>query len=452
MTNITACELSLYLCKVNLSFENTADFAAKLDQQDPLSQFRQQFIFPTNDHGETQIYLCGNSLGLQPKGAKQALTNELEDWAKWGVEGHFHGRKPWFHYHKFLTDYTAEIAGAKAHEVVVMNHLTVNLHLLMYSFYRPTFTTTNGERKPQRYKIIMEAGAFPSDMYAVQSQVEGYGFDYNDAVIELSPREGEHTLRTSDILKAIEEAGEQLALSFFSGVQYYTGQLFDIPTITKAAHQVGALAGFDLAHTAGNIDLKLHDWDVDFAAWCSYKYLNSGPGNVSGVYIHERHGLNPETRRMSGWWGHKEDVRFLMKRGYIPEPGAAGWQMSNAPVFGMAVHLASLELFHDAKIERLREKSKALTSYLEFVLLEAKSQNPTLQFEIITPSNPNERGAQLSLLTDHKGKALFDYLFAQNIIADWREPNVIRVAPAPMYNSFGDVFAVGQAFKNFKGE
>lgn len=442
----------MYLCSVNQPFENKADFATQLDQQDTLSHFRDQFIFPTNEVGEPQIYLCGNSLGLQPKSAKQALNNELEDWAKWGVEGHFHGRKPWFHYHKFLTDYTAEIAGAKAHEVVVMNHLTVNLHLLMFSFYRPTFTiTASGERKPLRYKIIMEAGAFPSDMYAVQSQVESYGFNYDDAVIELHPREGEHTLRNEDILSAIENAGDSLALSFFSGVQYYTGQLFNIPAITQAAHKVGALAGFDLAHTAGNIDLKLHAWNVDFAAWCSYKYLNSGPGNVSGVFIHEKHGLNPETRRMSGWWGHKEDVRFLMKRGYIPEPGAAGWQMSNAPVFGMAVHLASLTLFHEANISALRQKSISLTGYLEFVLLQAKAKNLALNFEIITPSSPDERGAQLSLLTDHKGKALFDYLFANNIVADWREPNVIRVAPAPLYNSFMDVFKVGKAFSEFPG-
>ena len=452
MPKYTACKLSLYLCRVNIPFESTADFAAQLDQQDTLSQFREQFIFPKNEQGETQIYLCGNSLGLQPKSAKEALLNELEDWAKWGVEGHFHGRKPWFHYHKFLTDYTAEIAGAKVHEVVVMNHLTVNLHLLMFSFYRPTFTTNpSGEKLPARYKIIMEAGAFPSDMYAVQSQVEGYGFNYDDAVIELSPREGEFTLRTEDILNAIQEAGDQLAISFFSGVQYYTGQLFNIPAITKAAHSVGALAGFDLAHTAGNIDLQLHDWDVDFAAWCSYKYLNSGPGNVSGVYIHEKHGLNPETRRMSGWWGHKEDVRFLMKRGYIPEPGAAGWQMSNAPVFGMAVHLASLQLFHDAGIANLRQKSRSLTAYLEFVLLQAKAENPILQFEIITPNKPDERGAQLSLLTDNKGKALFDYLFNNNIVADWREPNVIRLAPAPMYNNFADVYATGKAFREFPG-
>jgi kynureninase len=437
---------------VNQAFQNTKDFAVQMDQNDSLAKFRDQFIFPTNAEGEVQVYLCGNSLGLQPKSAKKALENELEDWAKWGVEGHFHGKKPWFHYHKFLTDYTAEIAGAKPHEVVVMNHLTVNLHLLMFSFYRPTFVVNpeSGKNEPKRYKIIMEAGAFPSDMYAVQTQVESFGLNYDDAVIELAPREGEYTLRTEDILQAINTAGDSLALSFFSGVQYYTGQLFNMPAITEAAHKVGALAGFDLAHTAGNIDLQLHNWDVDFAAWCSYKYLNSGPGNVSGVYIHEKHGLNPETPRMAGWWGHKEDVRFLMKRGYIPEPGAAGWQMSNAPVFGMAVHLASLEIFHEAKIANLRKKSQSLTSYLEFVLLDVKSHNQHLQFQIITPSNPEERGAQLSILTNEKGKALFDHLFNNNIIADWREPNVIRMAPAPLYNNYQDIYALGKACLNFK--
>ena len=444
-------KISAYLCIVSTSFQNTLDFAKEMDQNDSLRDFRNQFHFPTNENNETSIYFCGNSLGLQPKSAKEAIINELEDWAKWGVEGHFHGRKPWFHYHKFLTEYTAEIAGALPHEVVVMNQLTVNLHLLMFSFYRPTFATdADGNYKPLRYKILMEAGAFPSDMYAVQSQVESYGLDYNDAVIELSPREGENTLRHNDIMNTIAELGDQLCLTFFSGVQYYTGQLFNIPEITKAAHKVGAMAGFDLAHTAGNIDLKLHDWDVDFAAWCSYKYLNSGPGNVSGVFIHGRHGLNPKTPRLSGWWGHKEDVRFQMKKGYIPEPGAAGWQMSNAPVFGMAIHLASLELFHQAGMPNLRNKSKNLTSFLSFVLEEAKQLNPVLQFDIITPKDANERGAQLSLLTNHDGKALFDFLAKANIIVDWREPNVIRIAPAPMYNSYEDVFTLGQAFQDFK--
>lgn len=434
-----------------MQFQNTLDFALAQDQKDSLSGYREQFHFPVNAAGETQIYFCGNSLGLQPKTAKQAIINELEDWSKWGVEGHFNSRKPWFYYHKFLTNYSAEIAGAKNHEVVVMNQLTVNLHLLMFSFYRPTqkIDPLTGIKHPCRYKILMEAGAFPSDMYAVQSQVESHGFAYNDAVIELAPREGEHTLRKEDILKAIADTGDALALSFFSGVQYYTGQLFDIPAITKAAHDVGAMAGFDLAHTAGNIDLHLHDWDVDFAAWCSYKYLNSGPGNVSGVFIHEKHALNPEIPRMSGWWGHKEDVRFLMKKGYIPEPGAAGWQISNAPVFGMAVYLASLQIFHDAGIKNLRSKSIVLTQFLEDVMNDVKSKNSALQFQIITPSESQNRGAQLSLLSNKNGKALFDHLTNNNIVADWREPNVIRIAPAPLYNSFKDVYLLGKACLSF---
>ena len=434
------------------NFELTQEFATNLDNNDSLKSFKDHFIIPPGINNEPAIYLCGNSLGLQPKTAKSALESELEDWAKWGVEGHFHGKKPWFHYHKFLTKHAAAIAGGKEHEVVVMNHLTVNLHVLMFSFYRPTkkFNPATNTFEPQRYKIIMEAGAFPSDMYAVQSQVESAGFDYNDAVIELHPREGEFTLRLEDILKAIHDAGDQLALSFFSGVQYYTGQLFNIPEITKAAHEVGAIAGFDLAHAAGNVPLNLHDWDVDFAAWCSYKYLNSGPGNVSGVFIHEKHGLNPETPRMAGWWGHKEDVRFLMKRGYVPEPGAAGWQMSNAPVFGMAVHLASLEIFEQAGgVPTLRKKSESLTAYLEFAIQEAMKHNAKLQFNIITPSNPAERGCQLSLLTDHNGKTLFDYLMKNNVIGDWREPNVIRLAPVPLYNSFSDIYKLYELLVNF---
>lgn len=422
-----------------MNFENTRDFAANLDRNDTLASFRSEFLFPRDAAGKELIYLCGNSLGLQPRAAADYLKAELEDWEQWGVEGHFHGRKPWFHYHKFLTDHTAELVGALPTEVVVMNQLTVNLHLLMASFYRPD---------EDRYKIIMEAGAFPSDMYAVQSQVEFHGFDYNDAVIELQPREGEHTLRTEDILAAIEQHADELALVFFSGVQYYTGQYFDIPAITAAAHAVGVPAGFDLAHAAGNVQLKLHEWNVDFAAWCSYKYLNSGPGNVSGVFIHERHSMNPETPRLAGWWGYKEDQRFLMQRGYIPEPGAAGWQLSNAPVFGMAVHRASLDMFHRAGMANLSAKSALLTPYLEFVLREARQANTDARFSIITPEK--ERGCQLSLLTDDSGRDLFKHLTEQGIVADWREPNVIRMAPVPLYNSFTDVWQVGQAFLSFR--
>ncbi len=426
---------------MNISFQNSLEYANDCDKNDTLAKFRDQYIFPVNEKNETQIYFCGNSLGLQPKTAKEAINIELEDWGKWGVEGHFHGRKPWFHYHKFLTEHAAEVVGAKPIEVVVMNQLTVNLHLLMVSFYRPS---------KEKYKIIMEAGAFPSDMYAIESQVKHHGFNYNDAVIELTPREGEYTLRTEDILKAIDDNASELALVFFSGVQYYTGQYFNIPEITQKAHEVGAIAGFDLAHAAGNLDLKLHDWDVDFAAWCSYKYLNSGPGNVSGIYIHEKHCTNPETPRFSGWWGYQENKRFLMEKGYVPENGAAGWQLSNAPVFGMAVHLASLELFHEAGIDNLRNKSIVLTNFLEFILEDVKKQNANLSFEIITPKQ--ERGAQLSLLTDSTGKALFDHLIHHNIIADWREPNVIRIAPTPMYNSFLDVYLLGKAMISFSSK
>jgi len=421
-------------------FEHNRGFAQRLDEDDSLKDFRQLFHFPTQKNGSDFLYFCGNSLGLQPRTAKQALDSELEDWANLGVEGHFHGKKPWFHYHKFLTEHSAELVGGRHHEVVIMNQLTVNLHLLMVSFYKPTKT---------RFKIIMEAGAFPSDMYAIESQVKFHGYDYDEAVIEIEPREGEHTLRTEDILRTIEENGEQTALVFFAGVQYYTGQFFEIEKITAAAHSVGAIAGWDLAHTAGNLPLKLHDWKVDFAAWCSYKYLNSGPGNVSGVFVHEKHGLDEKTHRFAGWWGHKESERFQMKRGYIPEPGAAGWQMSNAPVFGMAVHLSSLEIFHKAGMENIRAKSKMLTAYLQETLKYVQNNNPALDFNVITPENPEHRGAQLSILVKENGKALFDYITENGVIADWREPNVIRLAPAPLYNSFTDIYELGETMKGF---
>ncbi len=421
-------------------FEHHRGFAQRLDEDDSLKDFRQLFHFPTQKNGSDFLYFCGNSLGLQPRTAKQALDSELEDWANLGVEGHFHGKKPWFHYHKFLTEHSAELVGGRHHEVVIMNQLTVNLHLLMVSFYKPTKT---------RFKIIMEAGAFPSDMYAIESQVKFHGYDYDEAVIEIEPREGEHTLRTEDILRTIEENGEQTALVFFAGVQYYTGQFFEIEKITATAHSVGAIAGWDLAHTAGNLPLKLHDWKVDFAAWCSYKYLNSGPGNVSGVFVHEKHGLDENTHRFAGWWGHKESERFQMKRGYIPEPGAAGWQMSNAPVFGMAVHLSSLEIFHKAGMENIRAKSKMLTAYLHETLKYVQNNNPALDFNVITPENPEHRGAQLSILVKENGKALFDYITENGVIADWRKPNVIRLAPAPLYNSFTDIYELGETMKGF---
>jgi kynureninase len=292
----------------------------------------------------------------------------------------------------------------------------------------------------------MEAGAFPSDMYVIESQVKHHGYDYDDAVIELEPREGEHHLRTEDIVQAIEETGDELALLFFSGVQYYTGQYFDIQALTKAAHDVGAIAGFDCAHAAGNVKLELHDWGVDFAAWCTYKYMNSGPGGVSGVFVHEKHGNNPDTPRFAGWWGHKESERFQMKRGYIPEPGAAGWQLSNAPVISMAVHKASLDMFDEVGMDALVSKGKKLNHFLEEVVNDAQEKNPKLAFEIITPK---DRGCQLSMLTNENGKSLFEYLTANDVIADWREPNVIRLAPVPFYNSFMDIWEFGELLKKF---
>ncbi len=419
-------------------FRNDKEFALEMDEKDNLGSIKNEFYIPNGISGNPSIYLCGNSLGLQPKSTASYIQSELDDWAKFGVEGHFHGGRPWFHYHKFLVEKAANIVGAQTNEVAIMNQLTTNLHLMMVSFYRP---------KGKRYKILMEAGAFPSDMYAVQSQVEFHGYKYEDAVIELTPHEGEFTLRDTDILSAISEHGSELALVFFSGVQYYTGQVFDIPNITIAAHKIGAFAGFDLAHAAGNLDLKLHAWNVDFAAWCSYKYLNSGPGNVSGIFVHDKHGLDPSTPRFAGWWGHKEDVRFLMKRGFIPEPGATGWQLGNAPVFGMAAHLASLDIFEKAGMKNLVQKSSTLTPYLRFVLENAQKRNSKLNFQIVTPQN--QGGCQLSLLAFENGKSLFDHLTSQDIICDWREPNVIRMAPVPLYNSFEDCWKVGEAFASF---
>jgi kynureninase len=416
------------------AMQHTTDlnYALDLDHKDALAHFRHQYFLPPGKSRETQLYFTGNSLGLQPKKVGEYLQQELEDWKNLGVEGHFYGKNPWFSYHHFLQVIPAEIVGAKPKEVVVMNNLTVNLHLLLVSFYRPS---------EKRYKILMEGGAFPSDMYAIESQVKFHGYDYHDAVVEMTPREGEFHLRTEDIITKIEELGDELALVFFSGVQYYTGQAFNIKELTKAAHQVGAMAGFDLAHAAGNVALSLHDWDVDFAAWCSYKYLNSGPGGVSGVFVHEKHGNNAELNRFAGWWGHKESERFLMKKGFIPEEGAAGWQLSNAPVLSMAAHRASLDLFKEAGMDALVKKGKMLNAYLQFIFEMAAKENDALDFTIITPE---ERGCQLSILVEKNGRKLFDYLTANDVIADWREPNVIRLAPVPMYNSFKDIYDLGQ--------
>lgn len=418
-----------------MEYKNTAEFAQQQDQQDPLRKFRDQFHLPTKLH-EQVIYFCGNSLGLQPKTLQAHLNNELAKWQDFAVEGHFLGDHPWMDYHKALKQPMTEIFGAQPNELTVMNSLTVNLHLLMATFYRPTTT---------RYKIIMEAGAFPSDQYAMESQAKMHGFDYDDAVVEVAPREGEHTLRTEDIVKTIEDLGDSVALVMFSGVNYYTGQVFNMETITKAGHKVGAYVGFDLAHAAGNVALKLHDWNIDFAVWCSYKYLNSSPGGVSGVFIHEKNAADTSLPRLAGWWGHNEEERFLMKRGFEAMPNVDGWQLSNAQVLLQAAHFASLKLFAEAGMTNLIAKSQKLTGYLEFVIRDV-CQSSDYPVEIITPNDA--RGCQLSLLVPQEGKKLFDYLHKNGVIGDWREPNSIRIAPVPLYNSFEDVYRFGQILKN----
>lgn len=417
-----------------MDFKFDLEFARELDRKDPLQGYRKEFLFPQHD-GKNVIYFTGNSLGLQPRKAREALQQELNDWEKYGVEGHFEAKHPWFSYHEMFAEPLARLVGAKPHEVVAMNGLTTNLHLMMVSFYRPT---------KERYKIICEAKAFPSDMYALESQARHHNLNPDDVIIELSPREGEHTVRTEDVLTAIENAGSELALVMIGGVNYYTGQVFDMETITKKGHEVGAKVGWDLAHAAGNIPLELHDWDVDFACWCSYKYLNSGPGSVSGVFVNERHCNNKELPRFAGWWGHDKETRFLMQKGFNPMASAESWQLSNAPVLAMAVHNVALKLHDEVGMEKLREKSILLTSYLEHVIQEVSEQSASSYFEIITPKQPKERGCQLSILAHGLGKPLFDKLTAAGVIADWREPNVIRIAPVPMYNSFEDCFRFGE--------
>ena len=409
--------------------------AAALDAADPLAAFRQEFHIPAGPDGRPCAYFCGNSLGLQPTSAAAAVAQELADWARLGVEGHFHGTSPWLHYHETLAEPTARLVGARPLEVVVMNSLTVNLHLLLVSFYRPTAT---------RYKILLEGGAFPSDQYALESQARLHGLDPADALVELLPRPGEHTLRTEDIEARIAELGDSLATVLIGGVNYYTGQAFDMAAIARAGHAAGALVGFDLAHAAGNLPLHLHDWDVDFACWCSYKYLNSGPGGPAGVFVHERFAHRPDLLRLAGWWGHDPADRFQMKKGFRPMPGAAGWQLSNAPILPMAVHRASLALVDRAGgMAALRRKSEQLTAYLEH-LIQGLDLPPDV-LEIITPADPAQRGCQLSVLVHRRGRALFDHLAAQGVVADWREPNVIRLAPVPFYNSFADVARAGAA-------
>ena len=416
-----------------MSYQNTLEFARQLDAQDTLKHFHERFFFPQHNNKDC-IYFAGNSLGLQPKTVSSLVQQELDDWAKLGVDGHLQARNPWFPYHEIFPQQLSKIIGCLPQEVVVMNSLTVNLHLMMVSFYRPT---------KKRYKIICEVKAFPSDQYVMESQVKHHSFEPEVAIIEVKPREGENTLRTEDIIATINEHGNSVALVIFGGVNYLTGQLFDMKSITEAAHKAGAYAAYDLAHAAGNVELKMHEWDVDFACWCSYKYLNSGPGAVGGVYIHKKHAGNTDFPRFAGWWGYTKETRFVMEKGFKAIPTAEGWQLSNAPVLAMAAHKAALDIFDEAGIDKLVAKSKKLTGYLYFLLDEINNRQKEKVIEVITPGNENERGCQLSLLMKKKGKEVFNELINQGVIADWREPAVIRVAPTPLYNSFEDVWRVG---------
>ena len=419
-----------------MTFENTLEFAKKLDSQDQLHKYQDQFIFP-QVNGKKVIYFTGNSLGLQPKRSKEYVDEVMNDWANLAVEGHFYSEKPWWDYHERFANPLSKIVGALPTEVTVMNTLTVNLHLLMVSFYRPTKT---------RYKIICEEKAFPSDQYMFQSQVHFHGYKPEDAIVEIKRRNGEHNIRLEDVAAKIEEVGEELALVLIGGVNYYTGQVFDMKTITAAGHKAGAYVGWDLAHAAGNIKLELHDWNVDFAAWCSYKYMNSGPGNASGCFIHEKHHNNIDLPRFAGWWGHNKERRFKMEPSFDPIRGADGWQISNLPVLSLAPYLAAVEMFDEIGMDVLIKKRDNITSYLEFILHEIDKEVVS-SFEIITPSNPAERASQLSVLLHGEGSSLFDYLMKKGVITDWREPNVIRLTPVPLYTSYEDMYDFGQILK-----
>ena len=416
---------------IDAGFQATSDFAILMDARDPLANYRERFCFPKTANGDDCIYLCGHSLGLQPKTASKYVEEELEDWARLGVEAHFHARSPWVPYHRLLTEQTAALVGAKSQEVVVMNSVTVNLHLMMVSFYRPT---------AKRHKILVERGAFPSDQYAVQSQIEFHGFDPASSLLELTPRPGEASIRDEDVESLIDREGGSIALILLGGVNYATGQVFDMQAITEAGHARGCMVGFDLAHAVGNIPLRLHDWSPDFAVWCSYKYLNGGPGCVGGCFVHERHARAWELPRFAGWWGHDEKTRFAMGPDFQPMAGAEGWQLSNPPILALAPLRASIEIFHSAGMENLRSKSVRLTGYLEFLLDRHNSE----KFCIVTPREPERRGAQISIQIPCNGRGLCEQLAAQGVIGDWREPDTFRVAPVPLYNSYKDVFEFAQ--------
>lgn len=409
--------------------------ANEMDQADPLATYRDRFYIPKDKQGNDCLYFCGNSLGLQPTTTESAIQQELKDWKELAVEGHFSAKNPWLPYHEFLTNQLANIVGAKPIEVVASNSLTVNLHLLMVSFYQPT---------QSRYKILIEKDAFPSDRYAAASQIRYHGHDPEQGLIELTPEKGEKTISEKAIRETINKYGDEIALVLIGGVNYYTGQLFNLKLITELAHEKGCKVGFDLAHAAGNVPLKLHDWDVDFACWCSYKYLNSGPGSVAGMFVHEKFAYSTNLPRFCGWWGNDKATRFKMGPEFNAIPGAEGWQLSNPPILSLAAVKASLDIFDEVGMASLREKSLQLTGYLEHLLTSLNSSS----FSIITPSDPEQRGAQLSIVLNENGKALFDKLHENNVICDWREPDCIRVAPVPLYNSYSDIYNFVEIFSS----
>jgi kynureninase len=417
----------------SIEFNTTKEFAAAQTARDPLASLRDRFHIPKKPDGSDRVYLCGQSLGLQPKSVPEYVEQELQDWARLGVDGQLHARNPWIPYHEILSAPISRLVGALPIEVVAMNSLTVNLHLMMVSFYRPT---------PRRNKILIEANAFPSDQYAVKSQIQYHGYDPAASLIEVAPRPDETAVRTEDLEKLIESEGENIALVMLGGVNYYSGQAFDFSRVTKAGHSKGCVIAFDLAHAIGNIPLKLHEWNVDFAVWCSYKYLNGGPGAIAGCFVHERHARDPKLPRFTGWWGHDKENRFLMEPEFRAIPGAEGWQLGNPSILSAAALRASLDIFDEAKMERLRVKSELLTGYLEFLL----DQHPSKNYSIVTPRDAAHRGAQLSLRVLENGRAICDALAKDGIICDWREPDILRVAPVPLYNTFLDVHTFAEKF------
>ncbi len=417
-----------------MPYQNCLEYAKEQDNKDIIQKYREKFYIPTDSKDNELIYFCGNSLGLQPKTTKEYIDEVLKDWAKLGVEGHMHAKHPWLPYHEFLTESMARIVGAKPTEVVIMNTLTTNLHLLMVSFYQPTKT---------KFKVVIESDAFPSDKYAVESQIKFHGFDPKESMILWKPRENEELLQIEDLEKIVEEQGDEIAMFLIGGVNYYTGQYLDLKKIAEIGHTKNIKVGIDLAHGVGNIKLDLHDSDVDFAAWCTYKYLNSGPGSLGGLFVHEKYANNKNLNRFAGWWSHNKETRFNMRQEYDVLHGAEGWQLSNPPILSMAAIRASLDIFTEVGMDKLQEKTVKLTGYLEFLLNEINSD----KIKIITPKNQKERGCQLSIQVKDADKSLHDKITEAGVISDWREPDVIRVAPIPLYNTFEEVFRFVQILK-----